>query len=203
MTVCLCQGGIRQLSIRCFICLGNSNRCVHPEVPTGTRTQPSWQAPLGNMHIEASFGHTAPSISINEGRRSGSAVHHRCVPNEVADGKWSLHLLHVLNFRVRVPGMEHQLCQGQRSRVYLLSSVKGGTTQRIASQGLSTPRHSPQASLRAKGLEVQCTTTLGDAQPSGSVPSQSWNDRMQSAASSVRSWLLLRVADTCGRWGGG
>ena len=104
MTVCLCQGGIRQLTIQCFICLGNSNRCVHPEVPTGTRTQPSWQAPLRNMHVEASFGHTAPSISITEGRRSRSAVHHQCVPNDVADGKWSLQLLHVLDFRAQVPG---------------------------------------------------------------------------------------------------
>ena len=80
------------------------------------------------------------------------------VTNDVADGKWSLHLLHVLNFRVRVPGMEHQLCQGERSPVYLLSSVTGGTNQRIATRGLSTPRHPPSASLRAKGLEVQCTT---------------------------------------------
>ena len=68
---------------------------MHPEVPTGTRTQPSWQAPLGNMHVEASFSHTAPSISIAEGRRSGSAVHHRCVTNDLADGKWSVHLLQV------------------------------------------------------------------------------------------------------------
>ena len=146
--------------------------------------------------------HTAPSISITEGRTSGSAVHHRCVPNDVADGKWSLQLLHVLVFRVRFPGMEHQ---GERSRVNLLSRVKGSTNQRFAMRGLSMLRHTPKASLRATGLEVQCATecvTLGDAQPSGSVPSRSGNDRMQSDASSVRIWLLLRVADTCGGGGG-
>ena len=72
---------------------GRKVPCVSPAKRKGRYQSTNCDAGLVHAHLP--IGHTAPSISIAEGRRSGSAVHHRCGTNDVADGKWSVHLLQV------------------------------------------------------------------------------------------------------------